>query len=286
MIKTILVPLGAAGTDDPAFAAALWAARIFGGHIDFLYARVDPSAAATQAAEFLGGAIPSADMIERLEAAARKREEQALKSYRGFCDRERLPADVAEVAPGTPSTAWHRETGRAADWVAAYGRTSDMLVVGRPVDRALVTTEIIEAALLDTGRPVLVPGSEPPALETVAVAWKATREAACAVTAAMPFLLRAKRIVVLAAPDHGSIDRDGCERLVGTLRRQASVVDASYLEAGSHGAGAALLAAASQVGAGLLVMGAYSHRRMRELLFGGVTQHMLRGAEIAVLMAH
>jgi hypothetical protein len=68
MIRTILVPLGVAGTDAPAFTAALWAARLFGGHIDFLYARVDPSDAASQAAEFLGGAIPSADMIERLSS--------------------------------------------------------------------------------------------------------------------------------------------------------------------------------------------------------------------------
>jgi nucleotide-binding universal stress UspA family protein len=285
MIKTILVPLSVTAANDPVFAASLWAARLFGGHIDFLYARVEPAEAATQAAEFLGGAIASDDMIKRLEAAAAKREAEAVQAYRSFCESERLAADAAAGAE-TVSVAWHRETGRAADWVAEYGRTSDLLVVGRPVANILVTTQILEAALLDSGRPVLVPGSVPPALDTIAVAWRPAREAACAVTAAMPFLARAKRIVVLAAPNHDSVDRAGCERLVGALRRHCSVVDASYLEAGSRDVGAALLAAAGKEAAGLLVMGAYGHWRMRELLFGGVTEHVLHGAEVPVLMAH
>ena len=286
MIKTILVPLGAVRTDDSAFAAALWTARLFTGHIDFLYTRVDPADAATQAASFLGGAIVSADMIERLEASAAKRDEEALQSYRSFCEREQLTADVTALGRGTVSVSWHREIGHVADWVAAYGQTSDLLVVGRPVSQVLVTTHILEAALLDTGRPVLIPGNRPPALDTVAIAWKPTAQAARAVAASMPFLTYAKRIVILVAPDRHSADRDSCERLVANLRRWFSVVDASYLEPGSGDVGKSLLATASQLGAGLLVMGAFGHRRVRELFLGGVTEYVLESAELAVLMAH
>jgi nucleotide-binding universal stress UspA family protein len=286
VIKTILVPLSAVGMDDPAFAAALWVAQLFGGHIDFLYARVEPADAATQAAEFLGGAIASADMIERLEAAAAKREEEALKSYRSFCEREQLLENAGAPDAGQISAAWHRESGRAADWVTTYGRTSDLLVVGRPASHFLVTAQILEAALLDTGRPVVIPGSTPPDLGTVAIAWKPAREAARAVSLAMPFLTRAKRIMVLAAADHNPVDRNSCDRLVEALRRQSLVVETSYIEPGSHDVGKALLAAASKAAAGLLVMGAFSHRRLRELFLGGITEHMLKGAEIPLLLAH
>jgi nucleotide-binding universal stress UspA family protein len=159
-------------------------------------------------------------------------------------------------------------------------------VVGRPASHFLVTAQILEAALLDTGRPVVIPGSTPPDLGTVAIAWKPTREAARAVSLAMPFLTRAKRIIVLAAADHNAVDRDSCERLVAALRRQYPIVDTSYIVPGSHDVGKALLAAANEVAAGLLVLGAYSHRRLRELFLGGITEHMLKSAEIPLLLAH
>jgi nucleotide-binding universal stress UspA family protein len=286
MIKTVLVPLSAASGKDSAFQAALGVARLFGSHIDFLYAHANPVDTATQAAEYLGGAIVSAKMIERLEASAARKEEAALTLYHNFCDREHLSADVAGPSAGTVSTAWLAKTGSVAELVAAYGQASDLLVLGRPgSDTTASSTPVLEAALLDTGRPVLVAGTEPPALNTVAIAWKPTREAARAVTAALPFLTRAKRIVVMVAPEQGLADRDSCERLVGTLRRHCPIVASSYL--GSEpDVGAALLAAASKLGAGLLVMGAYGHWRMREFLFGGVTQHVIRNAAVPVLTAH
>ena len=246
MIKTILVPVGAAVTDAPQFAAAVWVARLFSGHIDFLYARVEPVEAATDAAAFLGGAIVSPDMIERLESAATEREEKAFNAYRSFCEMEKLTVADAPAGPGSVSVAWHRETGTAADWVTSYGRTSDLLVVGRSVSSVPATTQILQTTLFDTGRPVLIPGSVPPDLDTVALAWKSTRETAHAVTAAMPFLTRAKRIVVLAAADSEPVNRESCERLVRSLRRQHSMVDASYLDLGFAGRRRSVIGCRSQ----------------------------------------
>jgi nucleotide-binding universal stress UspA family protein len=272
--------------NDPVFVAAIWAAHLFGAHIDFLHARTNVVDEATHAAAFVGGAIASAEMIERLDALATKRDEEVLSSYRSFCERERLIPDAPESGGATISTAWHQETGDIAELVTAFGQTSDLLVVRRPVNDALVTRPILEAAIFGTGRPALIPASATPTLDTVAVAWKPTREADCAITAAMPFLTRAERIVVLAAPDQHPVDKASCERLVRTLRRQCPVVDASYVDVSSGHVGAALLAAANKVGAGLFVMGAYGRRRMREVLFGGVTEHVLRHTQVPVLMAH
>ena len=144
----------------------------------------------------------------------------------------------------------------------------------------------LESALLDTGRPVLIPGSKPPCLETVAIAWKATREAARAVGAALPFLLRAKRLAVICAAEAGAIDRAGTERLVTTLRRHHGEVETCYLQPASAETGEAILSKAQEIGAGLVVMGAYGHGRVRELVFGGVTERVLKCAELPLLMAH
>jgi nucleotide-binding universal stress UspA family protein len=140
--------------------------------------------------------------------------------------------------------------------------------------------------LFDSGRPLLIPGSAPVAPDTVAIAWKSTREAARAVAAAMPFLATAKRVVILAVAEDSKAGRGDVARLVVALQRHDIAAEARHMEAGSRSAADTLLGAAREFGAGLLVMGGYGHGRLRELVFGGVTERVIGGAAIPVLMAH
>ena len=156
--------------------------------------------------------------------------------------------------------------------------------MARPKDG--IARETLETALLDTGRPLLVPGSEPLNPETVAIAWKSTREAARAVTAAAPFLATAKRIVVITCAEHSDMDRDSATRLLATLHRHNAAAEVREVPPGAHGAAETLLATAAEVKAGLLVMGGYSHSRVREMVLGGVTAHMLRAAAVSLLIVH
>ncbi len=281
MIKTILVPVGSAGIKSPAFTASVSLARTFTGHIDLLYARPDPI---TTAAVYPGALIPG--MIEQLQVAADREHAEALKAYLGACESEQIPTDIVGPGAGRVTARWHRETGKVAKWVAAYGRTSDLLVVEHPSSGDPLIAEALEAALFDSGRPVLVAALKPPSLEKVAIAWKSTREAARAVTAAFPFLARAKQVVIISAAESGGIDRNETERLITNLKRHHPAVESLLLESASSDIGADLLMKADQVQAGLLVMGAYSRPRMRELVFGGVTERVLRGANLSVLMTH
>ncbi len=281
MIKTILVPVDSAGVDGPAFAASVWLARIFTGHIDLLYARPNPF---TAAAVYPGAFIPG--MVEQLQAAADRQHADVLKAYLSACEREQIPTDIVGPALGRVTARWHRETGKVVELVAAYGHTSDLLVVGHPSESDSLAAEALEAAILDSGRPVLVPGSKPPSLERVAIAWKSTREAARAVTAAFPLLIRAQQIVIISATESGGTDRNGNERLITNLRRHHPAVESVLLESPSSDIGRDLLMKADELQAGLLVMGAYSRSRMRELVFGGATERVLRSADISVLMAH
>src|SRR5690348_8211872 len=96
------------------------------------------------------------------------------------------------------SAEWRRETGDAADGVIRHLRACDLLVA-RPEAANGRSRAVLQAALFETGRPLFVPATSWPSapFETIAIAWKETREAAGAVAAAMPFLMRAKRILVL-----------------------------------------------------------------------------------------
>jgi nucleotide-binding universal stress UspA family protein len=291
MIKTILVPATGTDGDTATFTAALSVARRFTAHLDVLHVRVDPAEAAGALVADVSGAMVSANLIDHLEEECAQIEAKARASFDAFCRREQLVTDAApsNAAPSNPqaiAATWHREIGREAACFASYARTSDLVVVGRPGGERGVLPETLEAALFDSGRPLLIPGSAPLTMETVAIAWKPTREAARAVAAAMPFLAAAKRVVILTVAEDGDDDRGDTARLVVALRRHDVAAAAHHIESGRGSAADTLLGTASEIGAGLLVMGGYGHSRLRELVFGGVTEHVIRSAALAVLMAH
>jgi nucleotide-binding universal stress UspA family protein len=160
-------------------------------------------------------------------------------------------------------------------------------MIGRQTDDPGASLDTIETALFSSGRPVLI--SPPAALaalpETIFIAWKATPEAARAVGAAMPLLSTAKQIfIVTVAEDQGLSDEEGA-RLLTSLRWHGFNVSMRRLPPGPQGAASTLLAAAAEQSA-LVVMGAYGNSRMRQWVFGGFTRHVLRGAEVPVLMMH
>ena len=228
MIKTILVPLTGSATDAAACSAAVSVARLLGAHLDFLHVRMDPGEAAAAFASDVAGGMVSVGLMESLEAEAKQREERAQKSFRDLCEREKLRVGGTSSAADAVSAEWHREVGNEAAWIGEYGRTSDLRVVGRPANEQGATRDTMEAALLDTGRPLLIPGSAPPLAETVAIAWKSTREAARAVTAAAPFLAKAKRIVILTVAEDDRMDRESGARLFATVQRHKPATEARH----------------------------------------------------------
>ena len=130
----------------------------------------------------------------------------------------------------------------------------------------------------------LAPASALP--DTVVIAWKPTPEAARAVTAAMPFLSMAREIVIMTvAENETTIQEEGADRLMANLRWDGFAASVRRLKPGPPGAAETSLAAAREQAA-LLVMGGYGHSRLREWIFGGFTQRVLRSAEVPVLIAH
>ncbi|HEY3910807.1 MAG TPA: universal stress protein [Stellaceae bacterium] len=293
MIKTILVPATGSAADAAVFASALSVARRFDAHLDFLHVRVDATTVATTMASDGGGAAMVGGLVERLDEEVSRREQRARRLFEQFCEREGLvisnsPPQGSMARPRGPSAQWTMRIGAEAYCVAEHGRATDLMVIGRSEDGEGVAPETIEAALLDSGRPVLIPGAAPMAAlpQTVVIAWKATREAAHAVTAALPFLDVAKHVEVLTVAEEPDLSSEEGSQLIANLRWRGLSVSGGRLQPDGRSPADTLLAAAAERRA-LLVMGGYGHSRLREWIFGGFTQHVLQTPSASpVLIAH
>lgn len=286
MIKTVLVPATGSERDLAVFAAAANVARRFAAHIEFLHVRPDAAALAVSMAADGGGATMVGGLVDKLEQEVNQREERARQLFQGFCERERLPVRDRPSGPN-PSAQWLREIGAEPAWITEYGHAADLLVIGRPGGEEGVLLDTLETALLESGRPLLIPPAAPLSAvpETIAIAWKATPQAARALTGASPFFSVAKQIVILTVAEDRRSSEEEAGRLMEGLRWHGVPISIRHLQSDGRSAVDTLLAAAAEHAA-LLVMGGYGHSRLREWIFGGFTLRVLRDAEVPVLMAH
>lgn len=293
MLKSILVPTTGYSNDPATLETALAVARAFGGHLDCVHVRPDPSQILMQAAGYdmgmgTGAAFAVGDIADLLQKEDSKKTERAKKVYDAFRQREKL--DEVDTPPCThsPSISWAEMMGREEDILVAQARVHDLTVVGHPTHWGGLTRETAGAMLVGSGRPLLLAPAKAPAHlgDTIAVAWKDAPEAARAVTAAMPLLARAKQIVLINIAEHEEVTVEPVNALARSLRWHDLRAEVRYL---AHPCGSmhdTILTTAREVGADLLVMGGYSHARLSERIFGGFTRHVLTGAPLPIFMAH
>jgi nucleotide-binding universal stress UspA family protein len=192
------------------------------------------------------------------------------------------------------SSEWRCVEDRRIDALSLHARYVDLLVVGQadPEDPECVSRGLADHLALGAGRPVLVipvGGVRGEIGEIVAVAWNAKREAVRAISDAMPILESAKRVSVITI----NADSDDPENAgipaadIGLhLARHGIETQTKSLYGAPAAIGDLLLDAAGAESADLLVMGAYGHARLREILLGGVTSHVLTHTYIPTLLAH
>ena len=285
MFKYLLVPSTGSELDRPAVQMALRAADPSSAHIEFLHVRMDVRRVMVMLA---GSGMTLGTGLVDLEQEAQDCERRARDGFREFCAEHGLNTDPDRRAG--ISASWSMVVGEESEWLARRARVADAVVVGRRREDQLVAIGMMEAALMDTGRPLLIAPAEVRSdslLKTVAVAWKDRPEAARAVTAAMPFIKQAERVVILSVSESGD-EEESCRRLRAALQWHNSHIELQQLARDDRSAPRRLMEAAvgPGVGATLLVMGGYGHARLREAVFGGFTRHVLAGADIPVLMAH
>ena len=272
-IKNMLVPVGDISHDESAIDTALSLALEFGGHADCLFVTGEMSEIIPAGAMGLFEAVQT-EMTrefqqdrERKSKLARQRFDEMLAERNVDCRESVLPAEL-------PSATWHVAEGVASDVVAARGGAYDLVVVGPArSDHTSVGELSAEAALFRTGRPVLIaPPSSPESVgERIVIGWNRSASAARAVSAALPFL-RFARSVSIVSVRTGAKQGPPPQEIAKYLSWHEVSAEVIEIEPDHRVVGE--------------VLGAYSHSRLRELILGGVTRHVLQNAEVPVLMAH
>ncbi|CAO4139215.1 universal stress protein [Methylorubrum aminovorans] len=197
--------------------------------------------------------------------------------------------DVFQAAAGTDIRAgWRQAEDGAEAFLVRQARGTDVIVVGRDAQRAGHDAMVPDpgTVLMESGRPVLVvpPGVERLGAARIVIAWKDAPEARRAVSAALPFVGRADKVLVAAAGSEARFE--GAEEVSDFLCRHGAHVTTNLLDAPAGEIADAILRFAKREDADLIVMGGYGHSRLRELLFGGVTRDMLRTSPLCCLMSH
>lgn len=198
-----------------------------------------------------------------------------------------------DVARATGESERPRHRWRPIDPVddAALGsiaRVYDITVVGRPQGGTAgprMTT--LEAVLFESGRPLLIAPPTPPHTlgERIVISWNCSTESARTVAYAMPLLMKAREVYVLTVegetvPGPSGKELADCLAGHGIDARELTVLP------GGRKQGAGILDEAQRLGADLLIKGAYTQSRLRQMIFGGATSHILAHAELPVFMAH
>jgi len=275
MIKDIVVNLNVGATASPASDFAISVAAAFNAHltgITFLHNPVVPVSSV--------GHVPAEVVVAQqdYQAAIRAvRERFAAASARAGVTANPLTLSASLVGVG-------EQFGQIA-------RRFDLAVVGQAEPETdAVDRIVVEAVLLDSGRPVIcVPYIQkaPLKLDRVMVCWDGGRAAARAIGDAMPLLQRAGRVeVVIVTNESGKQDQiEGAD--IGThLARHGLNVEVKRIPLGDIDVAAMLLSHAADEGVDFIVMGGYGHSRLREFLLGGVTRSILRSMTAPVLMSH
>lgn len=210
-------------------------------------------------------------------------------------DAQRLKTTEARISAaiaGDSAIRWARLESETPFDFAKEAVYADLLVLGRrdPDDAARddVPSDFVPHAIVHSGKPALVlpPGENdvsPPGI--ILVAWNGSREAAAALTAALPFLHEANEVHI-AHCSGDAADDGGFVKLTSYLRLHGIEPQFHSLPSAGRDAGAALLDQARAMRADLLVMGCYGHSRAREWVLGGTTRTILAKATLPVLMAH
>ena len=274
MIKAILVLADETPRFETTLASAVELCRKFGAHVDAIHFRPDPLTLLPVSDD--GVPLDLLEEIRKSAAAAANERESATRAI--F---ERLSKATAVPA------SWQVSTGEEIDVASAAARLRDLTVFGRPDEStAPEWRRIVHAVLFGSGRPVLLLPRTPPSSfgDHVAVAWNGSKESSRAVAESLPFLQQAKQVTVLSA---GALDPyASAAGLVAYLERHDIRAVAREFESGHESIGKALLEQARQANADLMVMGGYSHSRLREVILGGATREIVDESDLPVLMAH
>src|SRR5262245_19269324 len=278
-MKTILVPT----EDNSAMQSALETALLMARRCD---SYMEGFALRWSVAEFAFDPTGGMPLEIDKEAAARV-EKQARHIFESFMRGHNVPrsTEKSEVL----SFGWLDDAPQGEDFVGSYGRVFDVIVMSRPdANESFVHNRALYSGLFESGRPILLapPAPRSQIAANVLIAWNRSTEQARATALAMPLLQKADRVTVLTVIGGTEVSGPSAEQFTQYLRRNRIGAELKMAELDGRNTGETILATAQSLGCDLLIKGAYTQSRLRQMIFGGATQHVLENAMIPVLLAN
>jgi nucleotide-binding universal stress UspA family protein len=283
-MKTILVPMEPHEGMGAVLETALLLAKKRGSYIEGFplrfgiseFVAVDPA-----------GSIP----LESYRQESAEEAAQARKLFDSFMQQRGVPRSsgaAGGLSPGL-SCGWLDDAPEGESFVGSYGRVFDITVLSRPDANTIgLHNRAIESGLFESGRPILLSPPVPPKdiATNVMIHWNCSTEQARATAAAMPLLQEAKRVTVLTVAGGQGVPGPTAEQLLTHLQRNGIAATSKTVGLEGKSTGEAILRAAKAEGCDFLVKGAFTQSRLRQMIFGGATSHILGAADIPVFFAH
>ena len=280
--KVLLMPLGMGGEVQERIYGALCVAKRFEAQLRVLHISVSPRSIIPEevflmSREALGRLYAAFDQHVGLDTRRVK------KLFLEVCARASVPVVDGMNVRG-PSASWTELQGLRSGLVARYGKAADWVVMAVPPERC--PTGTYEAAVLETGRPLLVIPRTMARFspDTVLVAWNGTTEASRSLAHSLPILQQARRVVV-ASIDSGEALHPSANVICKYLGAHGIAAEAAIVPPGTRSAGHVLEEKVAGDEVDLVVMGAYDRKRLGGTKFGSVTNHMFAHAEVPLFLS-
>ena len=273
MIKDVMVRLDGGLSDATRLAAAFEIAEMFDGVVVGLFINVLPFLVPEE-----GGAINSVELLNEAHAIGDRIEAELSERL----SRQPMPWDLRRYDVFSDAT---------AEIAAREARATDTFVALRPNGVPVEDDSVVEGVIFGSGHHVfLVPDGmeEMTGIRHVVVAWNGSRESARAVAEALPYLQQAERVTVIVVIEGRDIEYEAVLGTEAVEHLSHHGIDAQLFHVKNErgDVGDTLLDEAQRLQADLIVLGGYSHSRLRERLLGGVTYRLLHQAPLPLLMAH
>jgi nucleotide-binding universal stress UspA family protein len=280
-MKTILVLMEKYDDMQSVLETALLLARRCGSYIEGV-----PLRWAIQ--DFALGDIVVPFPVEQYEREIAADAQRARQTFETFMQKNDVPRSTTTRTPSL-TFGWLSEPPEDETFVGNYGRAFDVIVMNRPDENSSVLyRRALESALFESGRPlILCPPSPPGHIGTnVLIAWNGSTEQARAMALAMPLLERAERVTVLTVTGGTGVPGPSAQQMIRYLQWNGVPAESLTVALDGKNTGQAILAAAQTLACDLLVKGAFTQSRLRQMIFGGATQHVMTAATLPVLLAH
>jgi nucleotide-binding universal stress UspA family protein len=279
-MKTILVPMENHDAMQSALETALLLGRRSNGYIEGFALR-------WPIIEFAGVDMMGGLPLDKFAQDNAEEEKKARQIFETFMQQHDVPRSTETIE--SLSFGWFDDASEGERFIGSYGRVFDLIVMSRRDPKSgPLHDRAIESGLFESGRPILLsPPSPPRQIATnVLIAWNCSTEQARAIALAMPLLQKADRVTVLTVIGGTGVPGPSADQLIRYLQRNEIVAEPMRVKLDSRNTGEAILATAQSLGCDLLIKGAYTQSRLRQMIFGGATQHVMANAVLPVFLAN